>query len=189
MDITQPMNVPYPLKLRIEDFEVLEKSGAFDRYKKVELIDGEVVGMNAEYRPHTRVKSQLMHRLQNALEALGSRFEAVVEPTVALPPHNLPEPDVAVVCAPMERDYYRIDHVALVIEVSDSTIAGDLGRKQRMYAENLVPEYWVIDVVGGDVHQFSQPGATGYGQRRALRLGNRLTSVTMPELVIDSSGL
>lgn len=184
-----PMNVPYPLKLRIEDFELLERAGVFTDHKKVELIEGTVVAMNAEYSPHTIAKNELMFRLRTALAAIGSPYSSYVEPTLAFPPYSLPEPDVVVARAPATRDYFRLDHLALVIEVSDSTIAGDLGTKQRMYARNGVPEYWVVDVVSADVHQFWTPSESGYRDRRAVRLGEDLRSMTIPELVIDSAGL
>ena len=184
-----PMNVPYPLKLRIEDFELLERAGVFADLKKVELIEGTVVAMNAEYSPHTVVKNELMFRLRLALTAAGSPYSAFVEPTLALPPHNLPQPDVVVACRPAERDYFRLNHCALVIEVADSTVAGDLGPKQTMYAANGIPEYWVFDVVGGKVHQFWSPADGIYRERRAVRIGAPLTSATVADLTIDSAGI
>lgn len=189
MNMTIPVNVPRPVKLRIEDFEVLDRAGAFADFKKVELIEGMIVGMSAEFRLHTFVKSQLMYRLQAALEAAGSRFCAVVEPTLALPPYNLPEPDVAVVNAPMERDYFRIEHVAMVIEVSDSTLANDLGAKLALYARHGIPEYWVIDLAEKIVHQFWIASAEGFCERRSIPLDGALPVATMPDLEIDGTRL
>ena len=51
--------VPLPVKLRVEDYLLLDGSGAFDGYGKTELLDGEVVYMNAQHRPHARIKSRL----------------------------------------------------------------------------------------------------------------------------------
>jgi Uma2 family endonuclease len=168
MNMTIPVNVPHPVKLRIEDFEVLDRTGAFADLKKVELIEGMIVGMSAEFRPHTFVKSQLMYRLQAALEATGSRFSAVVEPTLALPPYNLPEPDVAVVDAPMARDYFA---------------------KLALYARHGVPEYWVVDLAETTVHQFWSVSAEGFSHRRSLPLAGAVPSATLPDLVIDGTGL
>lgn len=186
---TPPMTEPHPLKLTIEDFELLNRGGVFDSYNKVELIEGMLVAMNAEYRRHTAVKNELMFRLRLALIALGSPYTAMVEPTLALPPYNLPEPDVAVVDAPMARDYFRIEHVALVIEVSDSTLANDLGAKLALYARHGVPEYWVIDIAETTVHQFWSVSVEGFSQRRSRPLAGALHSATMPDLVIDGTGL
>ena len=40
MLMTPPMTEPHPLKLRIEDFEVLDRAGVFEAYAKTELIEG-----------------------------------------------------------------------------------------------------------------------------------------------------
>ena len=47
-------NVPLPVKLRAEDYLLLDEAGAFMAYRKTELLDGEVVYMNAQHRPHAR---------------------------------------------------------------------------------------------------------------------------------------
>jgi len=38
---------PLPVRLRVEDYLLLDESGAFADYHKTELIDGEVLFMNA----------------------------------------------------------------------------------------------------------------------------------------------
>ena len=91
---TPPIPEPHPLKLTIEDYALLDDAGVFDAYQKVELIEGMLVAMNGEYRRHTVMKNELMFRLRLALLALQSPYTAMVEPTLALPPHNLPQPDV-----------------------------------------------------------------------------------------------
>jgi hypothetical protein len=52
--------VPLPVKLRIADFDLLDRAGAFDDYAKTELIDGTVYFVNAHHRPHARVKMGFM---------------------------------------------------------------------------------------------------------------------------------
>ncbi|WP_374135399.1 hypothetical protein [Sphingomonas sp.] len=65
-----PLNTtPLPVKLRIEDYLLLDRSGAFDAYAKTELIDGEVFYVNAQHRPHARIKSQLFLAISEALSA------------------------------------------------------------------------------------------------------------------------
>lgn len=130
-----------PFRLTIADYEGLGRAGAFAA-RQVELIEGVVVVVDAELRPHSRAKNQLMYRLQAKLDQLAAPFEALVEPTLALPPHDMPQPDVLVARAtPVTRDYYRLDDAAIVIEVGASTLQGDLGTKCVMYAAHGVPEF------------------------------------------------
>ena len=178
-----------PFPLRIEDYELLDRAGVFEG-RRVELIEGVIVTVNAEYSPHTFVKNELMFRLRLALRSLQSSYDAFVEPTLALPPHSLPEPDVVVAnLSPIEKDYVRLRHVAIVIEVGASSLKGDLGVKRRMYAAQGVPEYWVVDVKRRKVSQFWTPRDGTFGDERVVSLAGELRSLTMPELAIDGNGI
>ena len=85
----------------------------------------------------------------------------------------MPQPDIAVYRGTF-RDYS--DHPTnpiLVVEVSDSTLGNDLTIKLELYAEAGVPEYWVLDVEGRELHQFTQPralvpGGFSYGTHRTI---------------------
>ncbi len=189
MEMTPLPDSLQPFPLRIEDYELLDRAGVFQD-RRVELIEGVIIAVNSEYRPHTRVKNALMFRLQSALNALGSGLEAFVEPTLALPPRNMPEPDVVVASVPPdENDYFRLQHMVLVIEVGASTLRSDLGTKRKMYAAQGVPEYWVVDVYGREVHQFWTPRDGAFQNQQVVPLAGELRSLTMPELAIDGTGI
>lgn len=189
MEMTPLPDSLQPFPLRIEDYELLDRAGVFEG-RRVELIEGVIIAVNSEYRPHTRVKNELMYRLRRALEALGSNLEALVEPTLALPPRNMPEPDVVVASvSPNENDYFRLPDMVLVIEVGASTLRSDLDTKRRMYATHQLPEYWVVDVHGREVHQFWGPGDGVFESERTIPLAGELRSLTMPDLAIDGTGI
>ena len=177
-----------PFKLRIEDYELLDGAGAFDGCK-VELIDGVIVAVQSEAMPHTRIKNQLMIRLDRALRALGSSLEAYVEPTLALPPHNMPEPDVIVAAYDPAVRYLGLDQARIVIEVGASSLRGDLSDKRDMYARQGVPEYWVVAVEARQLHQFWRPEDGAYAEARVVPLAGPLASATVPGLAVDGSGM
>ena len=87
-------NVPQPVRLKVEDFLLLDESGSFDDYSKTELIDGEIFAMNAQHSWHARTKTLLATELNIALRALGSDLEAWAEPSTRISDHSLPEPDI-----------------------------------------------------------------------------------------------
>src|SRR6186713_977334 len=90
-----PLNTsPLPVKLRVEDYLLLDESGAFDAYRKTELIGGDAYFMNAQHRPHARIKSRLHVLLAGVLSQADLGIEAVVEGSVAIPPTSAPEPDI-----------------------------------------------------------------------------------------------
>lgn len=178
----------HPFLFDIETFEILDRAGVFDD-RKVELIEGVIEVMNAEFRRHNYVKNELTRRFWRALEALGSKFSAFGESSLAFPSRNLPQPDLIIATGGLEERYYEIGDIALLIEVSDTTVRRDLGVKRTLYARQGVPEYWVVALPTAEVHQFWSPNADGFVESRVVPLSGELRSTTMPELAIDGRGI
>lgn len=188
MTAFEPLPIVRALPLRVEDFLLLNDTGAFDGYGKTELIDGGIVFMNAQHRPHARAKVGLAFALRDALRDVGSAYSVLTEVTVALPPHNAPEPDVVLTNEPEGKGPIPLASVALVVEVAHSTLAQDLLVKPRIYANGGVPEYWVADVEGQVIHQFFAPEGEAYAERRRYAFGEQITLVSIP-ITIDTSAI
>jgi Uma2 family endonuclease len=186
----RPISAPRQLKLTLDDFALLHEAGAFDAYSKVELIEGVLYAMNPQQTRHAYAKTKLAFRLYTALEALGSELMPLVEGTVAMPPRSAPEPDIAVgKFEPGTSGYMPLSAISLVIEVSDSSLRYDLGKKKQLYARHGVAEYWVVDLRGALVRQFGSPETGQYGETRKASLGDRLESITIPGLAVETDGL
>jgi len=184
----QDLHPPGKYRLRIADYVALAEAGAFQGLR-TELIEGDVIVMSPQFRPHGMVKQELYDRLRDALRALGSRFRPVTEFSLAIDDHNLPAPDVLLTSEPMGEGAVPLASVALVIEVAGTTLADDLGAKARLYARARIPEYWVADVKGRVVHQLWSPGGKGYGGRREVAFGESLVAETIEGLVAGTAGL
>jgi Uma2 family endonuclease len=92
-----------------------------------------------------------------------------------------PEPDFCVF--PLgDYDAAHPSEAHLIVEVSDSSLAYDLGEKARLYAACGVPEYWVVNLVDRVVEVHRGPGATGYREVTAVPKGARLRLLTFPEV-------
>lgn len=183
-----PLNTaPLPVKLRIEDYLLLDGSGAFDAYRKTELIEGGVFFINAQQRPHARIKSRLFRLIAAALEETG--LEAIVEGSVAIPPVNVPEPDIIVTSAPEGDGLIPLESVRLIVEVADATLKTDLTVKAAIYASHRVPEYWVVDVQGDAIHQMWRPEGEAYTERRDVRFGEQIVAVTIDGLAVETEGI
>jgi Uma2 family endonuclease len=184
----QPLNTtPLPVKLRVEDYLLLDGSGAFDAYNKTELIEGEAYFMNAQHRPRARVKSRLHLVLADALKETG--LEAVVEGSVEIPPHNVPEPDIVVTSEPEGEGLIPLRSVRLVVEVSDSTLKADMSVKAAIYAREGVPEYWVVDINARLIHQMWSPEGEAFADHREVAFGEPLTAATISELTVETAGV
>lgn len=179
---------PLPVKLRIEDYLLLDASGAFEAYRKTELIDGEIYFINAQHRLHARIKSRLFRVMAAALDKLGVGLEAMAEGSVAMPPDGAPEPDIVVTSEPEGDGLIPLASVRLIVEISDTALAFDTKRKTALYARNHVPEYWIVDVEGATIHQMWGPETDGYAQCRAVAFGGRIEAVTVSGLVVERAG-
>jgi len=74
---------PQPVRSCIKDNFLLDDAGAFEAYGKTGLIDGEINNVNAQHRPHARIKSRLQVALSNALRGIDSKFEPIDGSTVS----------------------------------------------------------------------------------------------------------
>jgi Uma2 family endonuclease len=175
----------YPL--RVEDFLLLDRNRAFEGYGKTELIDGGVVYMNAQHRPHARIKGQLWRLLDAAL--IETDFTVLTEVTVAMPPHDAPEPDLVLTTQPSGEGPVPLVSVALIIEISDTTLQYDLGIKAELYARHDVPEYWVINLNENRALLHMSPTDGNYAEQIDVPFGEPLHSGTIEGLSVETDGL
>jgi len=175
---------PLRVRLRVEDYLLLDQAGAFDSYAKTELIDGRIIGMNAQHRPHALVKIRLYDRLRDALQAMGSPLLAMIEAGTTLSNENLVEPDLVLTSEPEGTGFIPLHTVALILEVADTSLVFDLGEKAALYARHGVPEYWVADVQAQVIHQMWLPEGDTYTHRREVPFGEQLASATVADLRI-----
>ena len=184
-----PMNTSHlPVKLTLNDYLLLESSGAFANYRKTELIDGEILFMNAQHRPHVRLKMGLYEAIKAAMPT-GTPLTLFIEASVALSERDSPEPDLLLTCDPYGDGLIPGASVALIVEVSDTTLRKDLGEKQAAYARAGIPEYWVANLDDRMIHQMWTPAGDAYSERAEIAFGNPLTAATIPELTIATDGL
>jgi Uma2 family endonuclease len=179
---------PQKVRLRVSDFMLLAESGAFADYGKTELIDGEIWVMNAQWSRHARVKSRLLVALSTCLQAIGSDLEALVEVSVRTSDHGMPEPDIVLTTWRGEGPV-PVETVALVIEVSDTTLDTDLGRKSDLYAAAGIAEYWVVDLSENRILIHEHPTAHGYEGQLDMLLGEPARAATVAGLEVATRRL
>ncbi len=178
--------VPQPekLRLRVEDFLLLNNSGAFDKHHKTELIEGEIYSMNAQHSRHARTKTQLAVEMANCLKNIGSDLTTLVEVSTRISEYSLPEPDIVITNYNGD-DVVPLDSVALIVEVSDTTVSIDLGSKLELYAKAGIPEYWVCDVNLMQIIRMWQPSGEGYLQTDNFAFDAVLKSATIKGFAIQ----
>src|SRR3954467_15472689 len=99
MTAQEHLRPPGKYRLRVADYLTLVESGAFEG-QRTELIEGDVIVMSPQFRPHGMVKLELYDRLRDALRDMGSTLRPVIEFSLALAEDSLPEPDILLTTEP-----------------------------------------------------------------------------------------
>jgi Uma2 family endonuclease len=177
-----------PVKLSAREFWLLADAGVFQEFVKTELIEGEIYVVNAVHSRHAMAHAALTVEIGIVLKALRSSLVLLSTPSTTLSDDSIPEPDIAV-ASKAEGKAIDGSDVLLAIEISDSTLAFDMGRKMRLYARHGVAEYWVVDVDGQVIHQFWEPAAEGYTEQRDYTFGVEVEAKTISGLKVATDGL
>jgi Uma2 family endonuclease len=143
--------------LRRSEYDQLVGLGAFiDEH--IELLDGALVQMSPIGPPHCATVDRLNKLL---VMALADKALVRVQAPFAAGDLSEPEPDLALV--PLaDHDAAHPDCAYLVIEVAESSLTTDRGRKAHLYAECQVPEYWVANLAARQVEVHTEPVSGAY---------------------------
>ena len=82
---------------------------------------------------------------------------------------------------------YRADHPSqahLIIEVADSSLALDRGKKLRLYASCAVPEYWVVNLPERCIEVYTGPSPGAYAHCERYKHGQAIRLSGFPDVVI-----
>ncbi|MEO2091901.1 MAG: Uma2 family endonuclease [Gemmataceae bacterium] len=143
-------------RFSVAEYQKLIDTGILTDEDRVELLEGHLVMKMPANPPHDAAMTALDYFLQRMLPVgylvrcqHGSDF-----------PDSRPEPDIAVVRGDLRS--FRVRHpeqaeMALVIEVSDSSLARDRLDKGRIYARASIPEYWVVNLVDRQIEVYTDP--------------------------------
>lgn len=166
----------------VDEYHRMGKAGVFQDDERVELLDGEIVPMNAIGSPH----AWCVTRLNEQLVPLIGTYRVSVQNPVELHRNAEPAPAFAVVRrdAPQNRHPQPAD-ILLIIEVADSSIIKDRGQKRAMYARARIQEYWIVDLKDDRIEVYRQPGARGYRSTTLAGRGETVSPLCAPDLVID----
>ena len=163
--------------LTVDDVTAMVDAGILGEDDKVELLDGVLVEMSPQGSQHLAAVTRLTMRLVPIAAAAGLVLSPQC-PLDVLSPISLPEPDIAI--APDAGwDAYPVQAV-LVIEVSVTSRAVDLGRKAAIYAAAGIPEYWVLDLADRRLVVHREPARDGYADIAVMTDGDEVTASRLP---------
>lgn len=151
----------------------------------LELLDGQVMERPAMSGGH----AVCVNRVVEVLERLvGDRAVVRAQTPVVLDERSEPRPDVVMLkhrAVPYLQSPATPDDILLLVEVADTTVTFDRGRKASYYAQSAVRECWVVDIAGDQVLRMRSPASGGYRDIRNLRRGSRLSVEVLPDVVFE----
>jgi Uma2 family endonuclease len=179
---------PAPYKLTVDAYHALAEAGHLREDARVELIEGVIVEMAPIGWPHGRIGGLVNKRL---VQAVGERGLVVPNDSLPMRPWNEPQPDLVVYppdACNDDSERPEAPEVLLVVEISESSLSFDRGRKARVYANGGVREYWVVDVAGERVEVRRAPSDGAWTQTRIAQRGDLLDIEALPgiSLAVDA---
>ncbi len=171
----------------VEEFHRAASAGVFNDPGRLEIIHGRIVEKMPEGGRHTGMRRRIARRLRAALEPGSFVCE---ECPLRIAFDGEPIPDVMFT----RKEDYGSQHptpedVVLLIEVSDTTVAYDIGGKALLYAQAGIRDYWVVLVNEAAIVRHRGPSAEGYQEVVRLAGADTLSPLAKPEAVWTVSAL
>ncbi len=170
----------------VAEIEAMVEAGIIDEAERFELIDGDVVPMSPKGIRHEVIKGSLnkwwMRRLPEG-------FEYLQETTFRINAKSFLEPDFVFFASTTKLADLKPANLLLAVEVADTSLRYDTGRKATIYAAGGVRELWTINAETLQTHIFTKPSAEGYLERRLIEPDEVLAPGFAPEIAVKMAEL
>jgi Uma2 family endonuclease len=163
----------------VAEIEAMVEAGIIQEDERFELIEGEVVPMSPKGARHELIKVSL---LDFWMERKLKSYKIAPETTFTLTPSSFLEPDFVFFASVTKFADIRPSNTLLAVEVADSSLRYDTGRKAALYASHGVREIWIIGAENLQTHVFTTPSKEGYLERRLIEPTAVLVPDFAPEL-------
>lgn len=170
----------------VAELEQMVAAGILPEDERIELIGGEVVPMSPKGNHHEILRVAL-----NVYWARRLSEDVMLAPetTFRFNEDTYVEPDFVFYPKAVGIPGLKPDNALFVVEIADSSLAYDLGRKANVYAAFGVAEVWVINAVTLQTRIHRDPTPTGFRTIVDLPPTERLEPHLAPSLAVTLSEL
>jgi Uma2 family endonuclease len=155
--LTSPrLTAPRPRRWTKAEYHTMGELGWFD-FQRVELLDGEIFQMPVPGPPHCVSLDKTSEVL--AVIFPRQRYWLRNQMPLDLGLDAEPQPDLAVADGPRASFPTHPTTALLVVEVSDTTLYIDRGRKAGIYARAGIADYWIVNVNSRQLEIYRRPVA------------------------------
>jgi len=183
------IEVPTRRRFSVEEYFKLFEIGVLGSDERVELIEGEILVMTTPGPAHSAIVMRLNKFL---VTRLPDQALVRIDSASVLSEDSAPRPDIAVIC--MRDDFYEVadprpNDILALVEVADSSLRLDRGRKLGLYARTGITEYWIVNVAAKTIERCRHPDGEGYAERLVFTNGERIAFAAFPETVFEVDDL
>ena len=170
----------------VAEIEAMVEAGIIAEDERFELIDGEFVPKVERSLRHEEVRCSL---IELWIKRGAGQFQLASLTPFRLSTFCFLEPDFVFFPSTTKLNDLRPSNILLAVEISDSSLRYDTGRKAKIFAAHGVPELWAIDTETLQTHIFTKPSTEGYLDRRLIEPSEVLVPGFAPEIAVKMGEL
>jgi Uma2 family endonuclease len=169
----------------VDEYHRMAEAGIIGDRERVELLDGLLIQMppigTAHWDRHGRVVDYLATSLRGRARVFG-------QASIPLEARSEPQPDIVVLADRPGGYTTPPTHLEIfaMIELAESSLAQDRGRKLRLYARSGIADYLLVDLAGNVLHHFTNPHELGYTGDRVRGYGESFSLTSIPDVVLSA---
>ena len=175
-------------RFTLDEYHHLIDIGFFEEKERVELLEGMMLYMSP-INPLHSFTVDLLAEIFGAVVTRGKTRVRTQGPISLADTDSEPEPDLIIYRVP-EGDFSRrhpfASEILVVMEVSETSLAYDRTSKGAVYARAGVAEYWIWNLVDGQLEVYRDPhspaaGDAVYQTKLTLHRGDSLSPQAFPD--------
>lgn len=174
------LTLPRPIRWTCAEFHRFGDLGVFEG-RRAMRIDGVILEEGPMHPPHA-LTLELVEQVLRSTFGLGWRMRS--QSPLVLGQDLDPEPDFAVLPGSPRGTTGHLTTAALVVEVSDTSLAFDTQDKRLIYARAGSAEYWVVDINGRRLLVYRDPQGGDYATTLTLGPGDTIAPLARPVGVV-----
>jgi hypothetical protein len=170
-------------RLDVARYERMCEMGILGPDDKVYLWKGRLVSKMTKHPPHAVATTRLNTKL---VRMVPDEYVVRTDQPVALAVDSMPEPDFAIVrgrAHEAERRHPAANELAMIAEVSDSSLLIDRREKLVEYALANIPIYWIVNIPDNCLEVYTDPTGPGDSPTYATKMTHGIDAEV--SLVVD----
>jgi Uma2 family endonuclease len=166
---------PRPFHWTVEAYHRAAEAGAFGQDARVELVYGRVIERMSQSNLHANLVEYIMDCLRTVVPP---QYRVRDEKPIQIACDGEPIPDITVITGSLRninQPTPDAQDVPMLVDVSVSTEAYDLGEKALLYAQAGIKDYWVVVPKREQIVVHRDPTPEGYASVTVLKAEAEIT--------------